>query len=83
MKLALNYYKPITCELQHSIFLLTEKEYREFKETLGEAEQIVRKYPHCTPEPFVITGAGWAINEDGYSKETVYIRKKTYKRESI
>ncbi len=83
MKLALNYYKPITCELQHSIYLLTEKEYHEFQKTLGEPDTIVRKYPQCTPEPFAITGTGWAINEDGYSKEAVYIRKKTYKRESI
>lgn len=83
MKLALNYYKPITCELQHSIFLLTEKEYCEFKNTRGEPEMIVRKYPHSIQEPFVITGTGWAVKEDGYCKETVYIRKKTYKIEHI
>lgn len=83
MKLVLNYHKPFTCKLQHSVYLLNKKETKDFEKKYGIARNILREYLDCIPTPFRISGNGWVIKNDGYAKESVYIEKSTYKEDKL
>ena len=83
MKLVLNCHKPFTCEFQHDIYILNKKETAEFTAKYGSPQRIIRDYRQCKPNPDRITGMGWVIKNGGYSKESVYITKSTFRREQL
>ena len=79
MRRILNYYHRFTYKLQHSIFVLSESEFRDFQKIYGDPVKIRRDYPDTFPNPERITGEGWIL-KNGYAKEEIYLRKSTYKQ---
>lgn len=83
MRNILNYYKPLTGKLQHSVFLLNEKEFASMAKSYGIPVPLKREYRECIPSPFRISGIGWSVKDEVSAKESVYIRKSTHKTENI